>query len=238
MLPALVAMHGSCAAVDRAYGLSTGHISQYLRAGSRTALKATCGSYAKPASEMCGPRHGYPSDASMIELMAATGSFAAVARRMGVRRGSLRDYLQRRHVLLLAMEAARPTPDSLEVRRARARARNAARQRELRASDPEGERRRRREQMRTYGSEYRRRWNHYNRARRAQVATGGPLAVEYQRILLADRCSYCDAASEHVDHIVAIATGGNEWENLTAACRLCNQSKQDESLLRFLLRRG
>lgn len=64
-------------------------------------------------------------------------------------------------------------------------------------------------------------------------------AIEYAGILRADRCSYCHAAIEAIDHIDPLAKGGsNHWANLTGACTRCNGSKGDTPLLRFLLRRA
>lgn len=56
--------------------------------------------------------------------------------------------------------------------------------------------------------------------------------------LLRDPCAYCGAPSETFDHIHPQALGGNhDWQNVVGACRRCNSSKQDTSLLLFLLRR-
>lgn len=69
-------------------------------------------------------------------------------------------------------------------------------------------------------------------------------AIEYAQILRGDLCCYCGAPMEQIDHIVAVGPDANrrdplvhEWDNLTAACRSCNMSKRDHSLLFFLLRR-
>lgn len=65
------------------------------------------------------------------------------------------------------------------------------------------------------------------------------LGREYARDVLArDPCSYCGEHGATVDHVVAINAGGDsDWPNLTAACGRCNASKQDRSLLAFLLGR-
>lgn len=56
--------------------------------------------------------------------------------------------------------------------------------------------------------------------------------------LLADPCAYCGGTSEEVDHIVPVATGGDDdWTNLTGSCQSCNRSKQAKPLLLFLLER-
>ena len=59
---------------------------------------------------------------------------------------------------------------------------------------------------------------------------------EWASVLLADPCAYCGAPSTTLDHIVPQASGGEDGEhNIVGACGSCNSSKQDLSLLRFLL---
>ena len=51
------------------------------------------------------------------------------------------------------------------------------------------------------------------------------------------RCSYCDAQgiSLEIDHVRPLSKGGsNRVSNLTLACRLCNQSKGNQSVEEFL----
>lgn len=56
--------------------------------------------------------------------------------------------------------------------------------------------------------------------------------------LLADGCSYCSQPADTLDHIVPrINGGGDDWSNLTGACRSCNSAKKDRDLLGFLLAR-
>lgn len=59
----------------------------------------------------------------------------------------------------------------------------------------------------------------------------------YVEMLRLDPCSYCGAAAAgEVDHIAPVHLGGgDDWTNLTAACRSCNASKTDRSLLEFML---
>lgn len=48
-------------------------------------------------------------------------------------------------------------------------------------------------------------------------------------------CSYCLKPGKEVDHIVPISKGGtNEINNLTTACRTCNATKSNKSLLEYL----
>jgi 5-methylcytosine-specific restriction endonuclease McrA len=61
-------------------------------------------------------------------------------------------------------------------------------------------------------------------------------ALDYVPVLRCDPCSYCGQPAESVDHIVPVIAGGSsDWDNLTAACRQCNSSKRERSLLAFLL---
>jgi hypothetical protein len=65
------------------------------------------------------------------------------------------------------------------------------------------------------------------------IARGWWEAIRY------DPCSYCGSRErQSLDHIDALARAGNSgWTNLTPACASCNASKQDRSLLEFLLHR-
>ncbi len=45
------------------------------------------------------------------------------------------------------------------------------------------------------------------------------------------RCQYCGGAAENIDHVVPRSKGGTHtWENVVAACRPCNNRKQDHLL--------
>ena len=72
--------------------------------------------------------------------------------------------------------------------------------------------------------------------RRALVGGRNREASDYVRILRSDPCSYCGRESSVIDHIDALASGGeHRWDNLTAACRSCNARKRTRPLLTFLL---
>lgn len=44
------------------------------------------------------------------------------------------------------------------------------------------------------------------------------------------RCQYCGETADSIDHIVPRSRGGgNEWENVAAACRPCNLRKRDRT---------
>jgi 5-methylcytosine-specific restriction endonuclease McrA len=80
----------------------------------------------------------------------------------------------------------------------------------------------------------------YDRRRRSRTLDAAGLA--YKRIVQADPCSYCGAApgpDMAADHIDGLDAGGEQsWLNLSAACRRCNASKRERSLLMFLLHRS
>ena len=45
------------------------------------------------------------------------------------------------------------------------------------------------------------------------------------------RCQYCGGVAENIDHVVPRSKGGTHtWENVVAACRPCNNRKQDHFL--------
>jgi 5-methylcytosine-specific restriction endonuclease McrA len=182
--------------------------------------------------------HGYPSNTELVALMTRLGNFNDVSREIGVRRESLRDYLNVRPALkaeMYARQTPRLTPDQAIENDRRAKREHARR---YRAENPDEARRYRREHMNSYGPEYRHKWNHYNRMRRLAVAPPDELSNDYALILRGDPCSYCGRPTEHVDHIKPIASGGTgSWDNLTAACASCNGSKGPRELLDFMLLR-
>jgi 5-methylcytosine-specific restriction endonuclease McrA len=62
--------------------------------------------------------------------------------------------------------------------------------------------------------------------------------TDYTVALRADPCAYCGkrVKSTCLDHIDPLSKGGlNDELNLTASCRSCNASKNDDKLLAFLL---
>lgn len=47
-----------------------------------------------------------------------------------------------------------------------------------------------------------------------------------------NRCQYCGAGAECLDHVVPRSRGGlHTWENVVACCRACNARKADHNLL-------
>jgi 5-methylcytosine-specific restriction endonuclease McrA len=69
------------------------------------------------------------------------------------------------------------------------------------------------------------------------VARLGQETADWLRIIRKDPCSYCGSyENPQFDHVVPItAHGGLGWENLAAACKSCNSSKQARPLLLWLL---
>lgn len=63
--------------------------------------------------------------------------------------------------------------------------------------------------------------------------------TDYTDAMRRDPCAFCGARGGlALDHIEPLAQGGsNSEDNLTAACKPCNSSKNDDRLLLFLLRR-
>src|SRR6059058_1176628 len=45
-----------------------------------------------------------------------------------------------------------------------------------------------------------------------------------------NRCQYCGAPAENIDHVIPRSRGGlHVWENVVAACRRCNAKKMDRT---------
>ncbi len=61
--------------------------------------------------------------------------------------------------------------------------------------------------------------------RRAPLNRRGIFARDDQR------CQYCGAAAESIDHVIPRSRGGQHtWDNVVAACRPCNVRKRDKLL--------
>lgn len=185
--------------------------------------------------------HHYPPDDKLIELMAELRAYNKVAAACGVRRESLRDYLKIRPALKQQMEEHSIRRDwetrTTEEREAREREQKRQSKAKLQREDPEKFREINRRWARNQSPEKRAKWNNYNRLRRREAAQ--PLRKEeVPAHLYLDPCSYCSGSGGTIDHIIPIKYGGdNSPENLTAACRSCNCSKNDRPLLGFLLSR-
>jgi 5-methylcytosine-specific restriction endonuclease McrA len=181
----------------------------------------------------------YPPDEALVVLAAEAGTFNAIARRCGVARESLRDYLACRPALEQTVRAhlhpgvsSRPFAPAERLRRNRESGRrNKARRRR---ENPEREREINRRWARNMDPARRRFWNNYNRMRRLSggVADLDPFAA----VVAGDPCSYCGGPGGEVDHVDPVSAGGvSDWTNLTGACRSCNARKNARPLLAFLL---
>lgn len=178
----------------------------------------------------------YPSPDELDRLMQEHQSWNGLASVVGVKRESLRDYLSIRPDLKSRLSKHLRKPYTPEEAHASQRKSSRDWARRWRQANPDEARRVRREQMRSYDSAYRRRWNTYNRALRSQVSPPDALSIEYLSIIKNDPCSYCGAAFQEADHIVPLAGGGtNAWDNFTASCTTCNRVKNARSLLHFML---
>lgn len=68
--------------------------------------------------------------------------------------------------------------------------------------------------------------------RQVRVPPRRRAGLSRRAVLLRDqqRCQYCGATAEDVDHVVPRSKGGRHaWDNVVAACRRCNSRKQDRS---------
>lgn len=153
------------------------------------------------------------------------------------------EYRQRQTTAARAKHAAEPTPHREALERSRKADLNRARAHGAKQRERNRESYRAKSRVRT--ARYRKR--HLERARaatreaervrRAQSrdAACREGAAAFAVILRADPCSYCGAPCEHIDHITALAAGGEHSpENLTAACAPCNSRKSARPLLLFL----
>lgn len=76
--------------------------------------------------------------------------------------------------------------------------------------------------------------------RRRSKTVGSYTAEEWSAIPFNDRCSYCGGVGQmQVEHVVPISSGGsNTIENIVPACRSCNGSKGNKSLVFYLAQRS
>lgn len=212
----------------KARGLCRGHYEDWISDPINANLKHKKG------------ESNYPKDSELIALFAEHKTFNGVARAIGVRRESLRDYLKSRPVLDKACRAnlkQRLTPEQR-------RANDKAAKRKYRYANPETVKANKRKWSSGRDSDTVRKWNRHNRQKRADALAAFDMTPEdkllsqdYEDILRGDPCSYCgEPPTSTVDHIQSVFAGGtDQWYNKTSACLSCNSSKREKDLLQFLL---
>lgn len=180
----------------------------------------------------------YPADDQIVAWFRVDHSISSVARRIGVARKTLDDYIARRPSLAEQVETLR-TPPRLAPEEAQRR--DKAAQADWRRRNPDRVRATNRRWAKNQEPEKRRHWNIYNRQRRAALTQ--PMTVEeraeseaFQKVIANDPCVYCGGQAVTVDHIRPINSAGVDlWENLAPACWSCNSQKNDKELLVYLL---
>lgn len=104
-----------------------------------------------------------------------------------------------------------------------------------RASDPEGYSKRRRDLRGANPFPHRERQRRRRALKRATAASGLTGAQWLEVLEMHDnRCAYCliQSSDLEVDHVIALARGGSHsTDNVVPACRVCNSSKNNKSLL-------
>ena len=66
--------------------------------------------------------------------------------------------------------------------------------------------------------------------RYVQIPRHYRVAVNRRTVFARDgsKCQYCGSAAENLDHVIPRSKGGpHTWENVVAACRRCNNRKED-----------
>lgn len=182
-------------------------------------------------TERAWKRTLYPEDEDLVKLASGFKTLSEVAKSLGITRESFRDYLGRRPELRERVKAA------VDTNKIGMKASRLAWVRK----NPEKVRDMNRKWARNQDPAIRAKWNSYNRERRKALTNGYVMTdddVEFASILRSDPCSYCNAFGKPtIDHILPIESGGSSgWQNLAGACHSCNSSKNDTSLLRYLLR--
>jgi 5-methylcytosine-specific restriction endonuclease McrA len=168
-----------------------------------------------------------------VALAKTEGNFAAVARRLGVSRGSLRDYLRIRPETEAAMRATLPPPLTERERKDNLRRQGREHARRYRAAHPDEARAKRAAWYRETPKG--RRSGLLARERRRGVPLDAE-AQEYLTILEGDPCTWCGGRDPITpDHLTPVSKGGDSrWQNLTGACLSCNASRGPKSVLAFL----
>jgi 5-methylcytosine-specific restriction endonuclease McrA len=80
-------------------------------------------------------------------------------------------------------------------------------------------------------------YRHYSHDRRANIKSRQFLITKKQLIrIMSNNCFYCGSKSEHLDHVLPLARGGNHSiGNLVASCAHCNTSKGAKTIMEWKL---
>lgn len=216
-------MCGQCARPIKARGMCKHHYELWLADPQNAARKVR--------------RAEYPVDDDLVAMFAEHQSFSGVARVLGIRRESLRDYFKSRAALEERCRVHLRPRLSAEQREANLK----ASRRQWRLSHPEQVKENKRRWAGNRSSEDVRKWNRHNAQQRAALLPKlSPEEAleshEYEQILLSGPCAYCGVPATTIDHIVPVFDGGTDtWDNKCGACHSCNSSKRDKNLLDFLL---
>ena len=136
--------------------------------------------------------------------------------------------------------AANPERARENKRRSAEKHRDKKRAADRKRAKTDEHRAKRRAYMAEYRAKNREKVNAYQRERN-RLNRGAPLdatAKGYAGIVASDPCAYCGGIGTELEHIVPVTAGGDSsWDNLAWACRTCNASKYNKSLLHFLLTR-
>lgn len=188
--------------------------------------------------ERAWQKTAYPSDEELVKRASTHRTMKALADELGVSREAFRDYLQIRPSLdkevrrLIKKNMDDTQDEAISAAKARWRKANPDKVREIN-----------RRWAKNQDPAKRSRWNNYNRERRRNAERGYLMTEDdlyFCEIIRRDPCSYCSRFGRPTsDHIIPVVSGGtSEWMNLAGACQSCNSSKNDEHLLKFMLRRA
>lgn len=178
----------------------------------------------------------YPCDDDIVSLFVKYRCASKVAKDIGVPRTSFLRYLNSKPDLIARCKEYWKLPaEVVEERRKLAKRRWKRNNREKVLES-------KRRWARNRSSADRKESSQRSKERRA-AKKGPSLSVEdalelsfYLSVIEKDPCVYCGAESTTKDHIQPINYGGSDkWNNMAPACRSCNSSKKDKSLLQFLL---
>ena len=98
-----------------------------------------------------------------------------------------------------------------------------------------------REQMRSWRERNRGKFNELSRRRDARKKGNGVYQVTKKELaaMLERPCFYCGGSSGTIDHVIPIARGGvHAVGNLVPACKSCNSSKKDLTIMEWRKKKG